>query len=675
MLSIRSLSASTILLVAIILSGLCITNTMAQPNENGYQVNSWSQSNPVYSDANTLKVSSEYASDRLIVKYNPESVSSKAQMMSIQSAANEEAGAYVIEDLSSEGVPGMQVVQVSGSSLEDAMRTYESDPDVQYVEPDYKITVNPIENVGETASVRSLQAAGSSYPNDPGYPDQWGLYNTANPGADISAPLAWGGTTGSSGVIVALIDTGVDYTHPDLAANIWTNPVEVINGIDDDNNGYIDDVRGWNFVSKTNDPMDDNGHGTHCAGTIAAVGNNGIGIAGVTWSTKIMPLKFLDSKGSGYTSDAISAILYANKMGVPIISNSWNGNGNSQSLKEAIDASGAVIICAAGNKGENSDINPQYPAAFTSDNIISVAGSTPQDTLASFSNYGPVSVDLAAPGDKIYSTSNSGGYSYLSGTSMATPYVSGVAALLKAQSPSISTAQIKGKILNNCDVLQSFAGKVSTGGRLNAAKALGINNPTPTPTPTPTFTQPPTWFPTPKPTPTFTWPPTWFPTPKPTPTQFPTYPPTFPVTWTPVPTRTPDKMCGIYKTDTQSGSLKTGQARVYGYYIPSDGRSKIEWTLSTYGSRYFDMYVCKDCNPKNSACSAQYSSIGPDPSITIDRPVTGSIYYVMIYARKGSGPYNLNMKSYKCQGDTPIIVASTRGTGRDITLPIVEFVE
>ena len=648
---------------------------MAQPNENGYQVNSWSQSNPVYSDANTLKVSSEYASDRLIVKYNPESVSSKAQMMSIQSAANEEAGAYVIEDLSSEGVPGMQVVQVSGSSLEDAMRTYESDPDVQYVEPDYKITVNPIENVGETASVRSLQAAGSSYPNDPGYPDQWGLYNTANPGADISAPLAWGGTTGSSGVIVALIDTGVDYTHPDLAANIWTNPVEVINGIDDDNNGYIDDVRGWNFVSKTNDPMDDNGHGTHCAGTIAAVGNNGIGIAGVTWSTKIMPLKFLDSKGSGYTSDAISAILYANKMGVPIISNSWNGNGNSQSLKEAIDASGAVIICAAGNKGENSDINPQYPAAFTSDNIISVAGSTPQDTLASFSNYGPVSVDLAAPGDKIYSTSNSGGYSYLSGTSMATPYVSGVAALLKAQSPSISTAQIKGKILNNCDVLQSFAGKVSTGGRLNAAKALGINNPTPTPTPTPTFTQPPTWFPTPKPTPTFTWPPTWFPTPKPTPTQFPTYPPTFPVTWTPVPTRTPDKMCGIYKTDTQSGSLKTGQARVYGYYIPSDGRSKIEWTLSTYGSRYFDMYVCKDCNPKNSACSAQYSSIGPDPSITIDRPVTGSIYYVMIYARKGSGPYNLNMKSYKCQGDTPIIVASTRGTGRDITLPIVEFVE
>jgi subtilisin family serine protease len=317
-------------------------------------------------------------------------------------------------------------------------------------------------------------------------------------------------------VTIALVDTGVDYTHPDLAANIWQNPGETINGIDDDGNGYIDDIRGWNFVSKTNDPMDDNGHGTHCAGTIAAVGNNGIGVCGVTWNAKIMPLKFLDSSGSGYTSDAISAILYANRMGAPIISNSWSGTGYSQSLKDAIDASSAVVVCAAGNSGANSDVTPQYPAAFTSSNIISVAATNYNDKLATFSNYGAKSVDLAAPGVSIYSTTKSNGYKYLSGSSMATPHVSGVAALIKSQNPSMTAAQIESKILNNCDSLSVLSGKMVTGGRLNAAKALGQIPKTPTPTPTVTTTTTPTVTPTITPTTTSTPIPTLTTTPTPT---------------------------------------------------------------------------------------------------------------------------------------------------------------
>ena len=392
-----------------------------------------------------------------------------------------------------------------------------------YVEPDYKISLSPVEKVGKNADLGDIQEASSVYPNDPGFQYEWGMQNTGQApfygtaGADIDATTAWGVTTGSTGVRVAVVDTGVDYTHPDLAANIWHNSGEIINGIDDDGNGYIDDIRGWNFVSKSNDPMDDNGHGTHCAGTMAAVGNNGIGVAGVNWNSKIIPLKFLDSNGSGYVSDAISAILYANKMGASVISNSWSGTGYSQSLKDSIDASSAIVVCAAGNSAKNSDVTPQYPAAYSSSNIISVAATNYYDNLASFSNYGVKSVDLAAPGVSIYSTTKSGGYKYLSGTSMATPYVSGVAALLKTQSPTISASQIKGKIIDNCDVLSSLSGKLVTGGRLNAAKAMGQSTSTPTPTPTPTITRTPTPTPTSTPVPTHTITPTPTLTPVPTP--------------------------------------------------------------------------------------------------------------------------------------------------------------
>ena len=473
--------------------------------------------------SSSLQVSEEYAPDRLIVRYDPNQLRTESAMMSAQSATNAEVGSSVIADFGPRGIPGMQIVEVKSTTLDSAMKAYKESSDVMYVEPDYKISLSPVEKVGKDADLGDMQKASSVYPNDPGFHYEWGMQNTGQApfygtaGADIDATSAWGVTTGSTGVTVAVVDTGVDYTHPDLAANIWHNSGETVNGIDDDGNGYIDDIRGWNFVSKSNDPMDDNGHGTHCAGTIAAVGNNGIGIAGVNWNSKIIPLKFLDSKGSGYVSDAISAILYANKMGASVISNSWSGTGYSQSLKDAIDASSAIVICAAGNSAKNSDVTPQYPAAYSSNNIISVAATNYNDNLASFSNYGVKSVDLAAPGVSIYSTTISGGYKYLSGTSMATPYVSGVAALIKTQSPTISSSQIKSKIIDNCDVLSSLSGKLVTGGRLNAAKAMGQSTSTPTPIPTPTITRTPTPTPTSTPVPTHTITPTPTLTPVPTP--------------------------------------------------------------------------------------------------------------------------------------------------------------
>ena len=501
------------------------------------------QSSAIPISAQSIEVSAEYAPDRLIVRYNPDRPRTESAMMSIQSATNALAGASVVEDLSDAGVPGMQVVQVTTSTLNEALEAYKNSPDVLYVEPDYKISLSPIEKTGKSADAGSISTSSAAYPDDPGFRYLWGLSNTGQApfygtaGADISALDAWRITTGSPSVVVAVVDTGVDYNHPDLAPNIWQNTREIINGKDDDGNGYVDDVRGWNFVAKNNDPMDDNGHGTHCAGTIAAVGNNGIGVAGTAWNVKIMPLKFLNEKGSGYISDAISAILYASRNGASVISNSWSGTGYSQSLKDAIDASNAVVICAAGNSGANADITPQYPAAFTSSNILSVAATDYNDKLASFSNYGAVSVDLAAPGVSIYSTAKSGGYQYLSGTSMATPHVSGVAALLKSQNPSMSASQIRSRIFNSVDAVSALAGKVASGGRLNAAKALGGAAPTPTPTPVPTFTPTPTPTYTPFPTVTPTSTPTQAPTPTLTPT--PTFTPYPTTTYTPVPTYSP----------------------------------------------------------------------------------------------------------------------------------------
>jgi len=313
----------------------------------------------------------------------------------------------------------------------------------------------------------------------------WGLRNTGQSGgvsgADIEAVTAWDQTTGSANVVVAIIDTGVRYTHQDLAANMWTNPNEIAgNNVDDDRNGYVDDIRGINAITNTGNPMDDNSHGTHCAGTIGGVANNSGPIAGVAWNVKIMALKFLNSAGSGSSSDAIKCIDYAISKGARIMSNSWGGGGYSQALYDAIErakVSGVLFVAAAGNGGANNDSNPAYPASYANTNIIAVAALDRGDLLASFSCYGATSVDLGAPGVSIYSSVSTSDSAYASydGTSMATPYVSGVAALVLAKYPLISLTDFRNRIVNNTRPVPSLNGKVASGGAVSANRALGAS--------------------------------------------------------------------------------------------------------------------------------------------------------------------------------------------------------
>jgi subtilisin family serine protease len=342
-------------------------------------------------------------------------------------------------------------------SVEEAISRYRNHPKVEYIEPNYIVEAN------ET-------------PNDPLFGQLWGMENTGQTGgtagADISATTAWDVFTGSGTALIGVIDTGVDYTHPDLAANIYTNPGEVPgNGIDDDLNGYVDDVRGWDFYNDDNDPMDDHGHGSHVSGTIGGVGNNGIGVAGVCWTVKIMPLKFLSASGSGSTADAVDAVEYATMMGVNLTSNSWGGGGFSQALFDAINAAntaGILFVAAAGNSGANTDVSAHYPSSYALPNIISVAATDDNDQLASFSNYGATTVDLAAPGVDILSTFPGNTYGSISGTSMATPHVSGALGLVFGRFPAIGHLDAKNLILNFADPLPNLSGVVATGGRLNA---------------------------------------------------------------------------------------------------------------------------------------------------------------------------------------------------------------
>ena len=406
----------------------------------------------------------DYAPDELLVQFSsPQNDEKIAKKVETFYGKETKKSHKIVLDYSDLGLSNTYLLKLSaGEDPKEVKEKYKKDSEVVFAEPNYVVTLDVTTN--------------DSY-----FSRLWGLHNTGQRGyadADIDAPEAWDLCTGSQEVIVAVIDSGVDYNHPDLAANIWTNSGEIPgNGKDDDGNGYVDDVCGWDFYNRDNNPMDDNNHGTHCAGTIGAIGNNGQGVTGVMWKVKIMPLKFVSSSGSGYTSDAVSAILYANKMGADIISNSWGGTGYSTTLKSAIDASSAVVVCAAGNSGTNNDNTPFYPASYTSPQIIAVAASTAYDSLASFSNYGSVSVDVAAPGDYIYSTIRGGSYGYMSGTSMATPHVAGLAGLVKAYSPGMASSQIKAAILGNVDTKSSFSGKVLTSGRMNAYRTLSSIRP------------------------------------------------------------------------------------------------------------------------------------------------------------------------------------------------------
>lgn len=387
---------------------------------------------------------------------------------------------------------GAELWQVNGGISSEAVQQQAlNDPRIEYIEPNYLVSsLATSDDPGILTT--SEEPSPLATPNDLDFSKLWGLHNTGQTSgkadADIDAPEAWNVTTGGNGdVVIAVIDTGVDYTHPDLAANMWKNTKEVAgNGKDDDGNGYVDDVYGYNFVSKKGDPMDDNLHGTHCAGTIAGVGNNSTGVAGVNWKAKIMAVKFLGATGGGSLSDAILAIQYAVKMGAKISSNSWGCvNCSSQALYDAIkatNAQGHLFIAAAGNHAGNNDgTQVSYPSSYDLENIIAVAATDHLDALASFSGYGLKTVDLGAPGVNIYSTTPGKTYKSLNGTSMATPHVSGVAALLKAYKPELTHLGIKERILKTVDPIPALNGKSVTGGRLNAYNAVNYGT-TPPPT-------------------------------------------------------------------------------------------------------------------------------------------------------------------------------------------------
>ncbi len=404
----------------------------------------------------------QYHPSRLLVTLNTESVSG----LNTNNINFKRYGVNVLKKY--DNLNGnILTVQVSdGTSLERKKRQLERLSEFSLVEYDYVVK--------------------SSYKDGNSSVDLYGLDK-------IKAPCAWNRFGyGSCSTKVCVIDTGVDYNHDDLNANAWLNSLEFgkTTNIDDDSNGYRDDIRGINAITMTGDPMDDNRHGTHCAGTIAATINRK-GAIGVAPNTKIIGCKFLSGSGSGFTSDAIKCINYckgifdrdarenpfAQKTG--IYSNSWGGGGFSATLYNAIRQADTgltrgLFVFAAGNDGVNNDVSFTYPASYNLSNIVSVAASDSLDRLASFSSYGRTTVDIAAPGVSIYSTLPNRSYGYLSGTSMATPHVAGVAALLVSRKPSAQTEELKNALLRGVDVVPAFVPRMVSGGRLNAVKSLNV---------------------------------------------------------------------------------------------------------------------------------------------------------------------------------------------------------
>jgi subtilisin family serine protease len=393
-------------------------------------------------------------------------------------------------------LPNFSFVSVTSSenlTLDEIIARYKADPNVEYVEPNFRYTIPTNEHSWKNSSLLSQSISpkkNSLIPNDPYFESLWGLYNVGQKvnnkpggiaGTDINVLDAWDLSTGDDQMVVAIVDTGIDYNHPDIKPNIWVNENEIPdNGIDDDNNGVIDDVHGYNAIDDSGDPMDDNDHGTHCAGTIGAAGDNGEGIVGVNWKVKLMGLKFLSGDGSGSLNDALETINYALEMkkrgvNIRILSNSWGGGDYSKALHEAIKAlnkEGILFVAAAGNSAMDTDKYPHYPSSYEADNVLSVAAINNQDSMASFSNYGAKSVHIGAPGVDIYSTIPGNDYAFFSGTSMATPHVSGVASLILTNHSSLTPKELIDRVVSTATKTKALEGKTISGGRINTYDAI-----------------------------------------------------------------------------------------------------------------------------------------------------------------------------------------------------------
>ena len=365
------------------------------------------------------------------------------------------------EAQSSSPVAGLEVLEVPpGVDVQEAAAQAEALPQVLYAEPNYTYRI-------------------ATVPNDPLYRQLWALgpSNRSGMNSGIDAPSAWEAVVGSPSVTVAVVDSGVDATHPDLAGNMWINPGEggdvAANGVDDDGNGFVDDAQGWDWIDDDNTPADPLGHGTHTAGTVGAVGNNGVGISGVSWSVRLMALRVIDGSGAGFASDVAAAFTYAARAGAQIVNASLTGPEPSQAMYDAIAAAPQTLfVVAAGNESKNTDLSPSYPCSFDLPNLICVAATGQFNELAPFSNWGPRSVDLAAPGMRIVSTWPGGGYAEGMGTSAASPHVAGAAALVWARSSGGAPA-VRDALLRGVEPLVELRGRTATGGRLNAAGALG----------------------------------------------------------------------------------------------------------------------------------------------------------------------------------------------------------
>lgn len=424
----------------------------------------------------------QFMAGEILVRFQGDN---EADIQEVSARLNKGIGASVRKNFSALSLPGLQVVSLPATiTVTDAVRYYSESGAVLYAEPNYVLhRIEPVRpgarslspagsstlqasSTSKTSSTREQLAAVST--NDQYFNKQWGLNA-------ISAPDAWNINKGSPEVVIAVIDSGVDTSHPDLVANIWRNSRETRNGRDDDGNGYIDDIVGYDFFSGATEPTDIDGHGTACAGIIAASTNNGIGIAGTMWDARIMALKV----GPSYTDVAaeLDAIDYASRMGASIILCSFGAYDYIRAEHDVIQAAPALFVCAAGNDGTDNDMRPTYPASYDCPNIISVAASDRAGHLTDGtddfrSNYGLRTVDVAAPGTEIVTTTPGGRYSTGSGTSFAAPYVAGVAGLVKSQNPGLSSLEIKDIILSTVDTSVAMKGMIGTGGRVNAYRAL-----------------------------------------------------------------------------------------------------------------------------------------------------------------------------------------------------------